>query len=108
MTAEQLLLQSQQSTTWLALAAVLALLPGPVSAQTAALAPEKTAPPAAAPDSAFAKQPGALSDKLNASHGVIRPNEVDPKMEKPAPSTGATAVIPPPGSPGGPQGVQPK
>jgi hypothetical protein len=39
---------------------------------------------------------------------VIRPKEVDPKIEKPAPSAGSTAVIPPPGSPGGPQGVQPK
>jgi hypothetical protein len=60
------------------------------------------------PNSTFTKQPGTLSDKLGASNGVIRPKEVDPKIEKPAPSTGSTAVIPPPGSPGGPQGVQPK
>src|ERR1700739_1395289 len=60
------------------------------------------------PNSSFAKQPGTLSDKLDASNGVIRPKEVDPKIKKPAPSTGSTAVIPPPGSPGGPQGVQPK
>jgi hypothetical protein len=60
------------------------------------------------PNSSFAKQPGTLSDKLDASNGVIRPKEVDPKIEKPAPSTGSTAVIPPPGSPGVPQGVQPK
>jgi hypothetical protein len=62
----------------------------------------------ASPDSAFAKQPGALSDKLGASNGVIRPKEVDPAIEKKPPPTGTAAVIKPPGSPGGPQGVQPK
>jgi hypothetical protein len=81
-----------------------------------AIAPSQAASPndpasqtvSPSPNSSFAKQPGALSDKLGASNGVIRPKEVDPNIEKPAPSTGTTAVIPPPGSPGGPQGVQPK
>jgi len=62
----------------------------------------------AAPNSKFAKQPGDLSDKLDASNGVIRPKEVDPAIEKKPPPAGAAAVIPPPGSPGGPQGAQPK
>jgi hypothetical protein len=39
------------------------------------------------PNSTFTKQPGTLSDKLGASNGVIRPKEVDPKIEKPAPSS---------------------
>jgi hypothetical protein len=65
-------------------------------------------PSPAAPDSTFAKQPGALSDKLDAANGVIRPKEVDPAIEKKPPPTGTTAVIRPPGSPGGPEGVQPK
>jgi hypothetical protein len=69
---------------------------------------QSASPNPAAPDSAFAKQPGALSDKLGASNGVIRPKEVDPAIEKKPPPTGTAAVIKPPGSPGGPQGVQPK
>ena len=65
-------------------------------------------PSPASPNSKFAKQPGSLSDKLDASNGVIRPKEVDPAIENKPPSTGTGAVIEPPGSPGGPQGVQPK
>ena len=38
-----------------------------------------------------------LSEKLNQSNGVIRPKEVDPTMEKPAPKTGDPNVVPPPG-----------
>jgi hypothetical protein len=69
---------------------------------------QSAAPSPASPNSTFAKQPGTLSDKLDASNGVIRPKEVDPSIEKKPPSTGTAAVIPPAGSPGGPQGVQPK
>jgi hypothetical protein len=80
------------------------------SAQSASTDPssQSASPSPAAPNSTFAKQPGTLSDKLNASNGVIRPKEVDPSIEKKPPPNGTTAVIPPPGSPGGPQGVQPK
>ena len=88
-----------------AVAVVVAATPYTVFAQAAPSTSDKAAP---APNSAFAKQPGNLSDKLNASNGVIRPKEVDPKIEKPAPSTGTSNVIPPPGSPGGAPGVQPK
>jgi hypothetical protein len=50
-----------------------------------------------------------LSDKLNASNGVIcPPPDLDPALKKPAPATGDTPVIPPPGSPGGNPSVQPK
>ena len=56
------------------------------------------------------KQSGSLSDKLARSNGVIcPPSQIDPDIKKPAPETGGTMpVIPPPGSPGGNQSVQPK
>jgi hypothetical protein len=52
-----------------------------------------------------------LSDKLDASGGVIKPPPgVDPEIVKPAPvpEPNSTAVIPPPGVPGGPPGPEPK
>ena len=51
-----------------------------------------------------------LSEKLARSGGVICPPEhVDPEIKQPTPPTGGTMpVIPPPGSPGGDQSVQPK
>jgi len=51
----------------------------------------------------------ALGDKLARSNGVLCPPAgVDPEMRAPTPDTGATPVIPPPGSPGGDQHIQPK
>jgi hypothetical protein len=54
-----------------------------------------------------------LSDKLNASGGVIKPPQgvdPDPGISKPAPvpDPHSTPVIPPPGTPGGPPGPEPK
>ena len=50
-----------------------------------------------------------LSDKLARSGGVICPPEhVDPEIRQPTPQGGNMPVIPPPGSPGGDQSVQPK
>jgi hypothetical protein len=50
-----------------------------------------------------------LSDKLAQSKGVICPPAgVDPSMPVAPPSDGTLKVIPPPGSPGGDQRVQPK
>jgi hypothetical protein len=52
-----------------------------------------------------------LSDKLDASGGVIKPPPgVDPEIVKPAPvpQPNSTPVIPPPGMPGGPPGPEPK
>jgi hypothetical protein len=54
--------------------------------------------------SAFAQAPNEatpdtkpnLSKQLNQSNGVIRPKEVDPAIEKPAPKTGDSNVVPPP------------
>jgi hypothetical protein len=54
-----------------------------------------------------------LSDKLNASGGVIKPPpgiDPDPGISKPAPvpEPHSTPVILPPGTPGGPPGPEPK
>ncbi len=50
-----------------------------------------------------------LSQKLDKSNGVIRPNaDVDPKIEKPAPVTGSMPVLRPPAGPGSPSGTQAK
>jgi hypothetical protein len=50
-----------------------------------------------------------LSEQLARSGSVIcPPASVDPEMKVPTPETGRTPVIPPPGSPGGDQSVQPK
>jgi hypothetical protein len=61
------------------------------------------------PPTDLSKKNGDLSDKLNSTSGVIRPEgNIDPGMRKPVPAEGAMPVIPPPGAPGGPQGVEPK
>ena len=52
-----------------------------------------------------------LSEKLDRSGGVIHPpNGVDPGISQAPPAIGShsTPVIPPPGSPGGKSGVNPK
>lgn len=50
-----------------------------------------------------------LGDKLARSDGVLCPPAgVDPEMHAPAPDTGKTPVIPPPGSPGGDPTIRPK
>jgi hypothetical protein len=54
---------------------------------------------------------GTLSDKLEQSDGVIRPPiTATPDMTVPAPvpNPGTTPVIPPPGSPGGNQSLDPR
>ena len=52
-----------------------------------------------------------LSNKLDRSGGIIHPpGDVDPGMTQapPAVSSQSTPVIPPPGSPGGKPGINPK
>ena len=50
-----------------------------------------------------------LSDKLAQSKGIICPPAgVDPSMSVTPPGGGRLKVMPPPGSPGGDQSVQPK
>jgi hypothetical protein len=58
-------------------------------------------------------RPGeSLSERLDRTDGVIRPpSNIVPQMPQarpPAPDPGTTPVIPPPGTPGGNQGVEPK
>jgi hypothetical protein len=53
-------------------------------------------------------QKGNLSDKLASSKGIICPPAVDSGMQQKPPEGGAMKVVPPPGSPGGDQTVQPK
>jgi hypothetical protein len=50
----------------------------------------------------------SLSDKLAQSDGVLCPPNVDPGIRAPTPEVGRMPIIPPPGSPGGDQSVQPK
>lgn len=70
--------------------------------------PEKIDPPLRTDDTTGSTAP-TLSDQLEGSKGVIRPPaNVDPAMRIPAPDVGRTPVIPPPGTPGGNQDVQPK
>jgi hypothetical protein len=50
-----------------------------------------------------------LSDQLAQSGGVICPPlQVDPAIKAPTPQGGSMPVVPPPGSPGGNQNIQPK
>jgi hypothetical protein len=53
----------------------------------------------------------SLSDRLSETQGVIKPpKDVDKEMKQETPPTGPNSmpVIPPPGTPGGNQSVQPK
>lgn len=84
----------------------LMLAPGAKAATPDATADATRAP---APPTDISKKPGNLSEKLNRNNGVIHPEgDIDPAMRKPAPPTGATPVIPPPGAPGGDTAIQPK
>jgi hypothetical protein len=104
----------------------LILAPGAAIAQappTPATPPQKTAPPAEQPSArcgamkpqttpdggTVGRSSEPLGDKLAESDGVLcPPSDVDPAMRAPAPDTGNTPVIPPPGSPGGNPNVRPK
>lgn len=66
-------------------------------------------PKACAPRAETTGQDKALSDKLAQTDGVIcPPGGIDPDIKMPAPETGKTPVIPPPGSPGGDPTIRPK
>ncbi len=84
---------------WLAVGPALAQAPAPPIDR----GPEKIAP--GADPTGPAKN---LSEKLNQSNGVIKPREVDPAIEKPAPKAVDPNVIPPPGTQGGSQAPQAK
>jgi hypothetical protein len=86
--------------------ATLAQMAGDRPAQSGAVAcpPDVKAPPTVGGPSS-----PNLSDKLADSKGVICPPAgVDPEIRVPPPGGGELKVIPPPGTPGGDQDVQPK
>jgi hypothetical protein len=75
--------------------------------EPAAKSSRRTVPEAASPGSGGSAEP--LSDKLHRQDGVIRPpSGIDPEMTQKPPPVGKTPVIPPPGTPGGEPGVDPK
>ena len=79
----------------------VALVAGPAFAQATSPATKNTVPDANPPAQ-------SLSKELSQSNGVIRPKEVDPGIQKPAPHTGDPNVVPPPGTSGGAAAPQPK
>jgi hypothetical protein len=95
--------------------------PSTPPAKTAPPSPERTAncaPMQPKPNAGTAVPDGTtttgqraepLGDKLARADGVLCPPAgVDPDMHAPAPDTGKTPVIPPPGSPGGDPTIRPK
>ena len=101
------------------LALLLAQLPAAASAQThqpsppTAQAPSKPAcPPDVGPNAptvGSGDRTGNLSDQLAQSGGIIcPPAATDNDMALPPKETGRMPVIPPPGTPGGDQHIQPK
>jgi hypothetical protein len=66
-------------------------------------------PGMASPGGTIGQNREPLGEKLARTDGVLcPPTGVDPEIRVPAPDTGTLRVIPPPGSPGGDQSVQPK
>jgi hypothetical protein len=93
--------------------AMLSLLSS-AAAQTTTPAPPQEAPkecpPGAGPNApTVGDAKGTLSERLASSKGIICPPAgVDPSMQQQPQEGGSLKVIPPPGSPGGNQQVQPK
>jgi hypothetical protein len=112
---------SRTNSALLALLCALALLAG-VSAAAAQMPrpdpkdAERAVPGAAVPETTPPETSGqapaeSLSDRLERSKGVIHPpGDVDPEIHVSPPEAthDPMPVIPPPGSPGGDQRVQPK
>ncbi len=90
-------------------ACITVLLSLSLAGTAVAQVPPNEAPkPNAKPCASSSASSGDLSNKLSQSNGVICPPDVDQGMKAPTPNTGKMPVIPPPGSPGGDQSVQPK
>ena len=91
---------------------VMSAISGDAYAQPAATPPSGATAPKDCPPGVSAEGQNSdrtLSDKLASSHGVLCPPAgVDPDIKQPPQSGGTIKVIPPPGSPGGDQSVQPK
>lgn len=81
------------------------------AAQAQQPVPDAQAPSGQVPAPEGSSPAEPLGQQLSRSKGVIQPPAgIDPGIETtaPEPNTPATPVIPPPGSPGGDQSVQPK
>jgi hypothetical protein len=92
-----------------ALAAASAQEQPPAAADPRACAPgERLLPGERSPQAPPGTTGQTLSERLGRTDGVLCPPNVDPDMTVPAPDTGKTPVIPPPGSPGGDPNVRPK
>jgi hypothetical protein len=76
--------------------------------RSVAFAQAQNADPKACSNPAANAPDQTLSDRLSQTNGVICPPSVDPGIKAPTPEGGKMSVIPPPGSPGGDQSVQPK
>jgi hypothetical protein len=101
------------TTSMLALIAALSgtgLAAAQVTHQSAPAEQSTACPPDPGTDTptiGSSKEP--LSDKLAQSKGVIcPPTGVDPQIQVAPPGGGKLKVIPPPGTPGGDQSIQPK
>ena len=102
----------------LAVGAVVALLANPLSsqAQTSPHLPKPNTPQSESTGPQDPRSTGSttrsnepLSERLNETGGVIRPREdVAPDIAIRPADPGTTRVIPPPGTPGGDQTIQPK
>ena len=80
--------------------------PGPSADNCAPIPPRGTISPEGSTTGQAAEP---LGDRLAKSDGVLCPPAgVDPEIRAPTPPTGDTAVIPPPGSPGGNPDLRPK
>ena len=83
--------------------------PSPDRANCAPMQPAPSTGTASPEGTTTGQRPEPLGDKLARSDGVLCPPPgVDPEMHAPAPDTGKTPVIPPPGSPGGDPTIRPK
>lgn len=87
-------------------AAIAQTLPPPIPQSPPSQIPDKIGPPIDAPPA----PDDSKHEKLKRENGVIKPpKNVDPEMTLTPPDTGArTPVIPPPGTPGGGESIQPK
>jgi hypothetical protein len=91
----------------------LVLLAGSALAQTKdeREPPKSPPPPLPLPPTEGEGSGSSMSERLSETQGVIKPpQDVDPGIKRPTPPTGPNSmpVIPPPGTPGGDQSVQPK
>jgi hypothetical protein len=98
-----------KAASYLLLAAVLGFSGAPASAQ---VTPGDPAGNQTIPERDRSRpQDMPMVEKGGAKGGVIKPlGDVDPGISKPAPvpEPNSTPVIPPPGTPGGPPGPEPK